>query len=899
MMKRYIGLACFAAVCICAGCEDLSVDCVLDETKCENGNEVKCVDGRWKVTDQACTPGDSQPATPCEAGQVQCDGNILKTCVDGSWNAGTPCGEGQTCADNACKPAETAGCEPDTSKCEDNILKKCVDGSWNEGTPCGDGQTCVDNECKPAETGECEEGSSDCEDNQVKLCINGHYHSVLNCSESGQTCIKDESGRASCGCNKGETKCEGNSQMTCGDNGVWEKTECDDTKICGLTGEKQYGCRECIEGEIKCKDDNTLLSCTKAGEWKETTCQDSQICKFNESNIPSCQPRCNDKESTCEGNKLLTCRSGAWEEEECSTEESCYIIENNSSKKAVCKQCENDQTRCIDDDKKTQKCVDYRWSEEEITTCDDKSHCEENNNNAQCIQCKDGETKCEGNTLHKCNSQKWDDGEACTHGCGQPKCDDPSNCDENRPHACFECNEGETKCDGDILATCVDGFYKSSDGNYLNKQNCTESSQVCALSDIGNQVHECRESCNGTETKCEDKKDEHGNLISSYLKTCKEIDGKNVFVAESCTDKDMLCQQNSAGETPAHRCECEADSTRCYKNGDKPVELQKCEDNNWKKVEDPTQSVPPEDSVCGIDPETGKYAWVKECQHDVCADESSIYRCDPNTKVYNKEICSETTPFCNKTTITEGEVLGACNLCLNGTTKCNGNKLQTCEDGKWNEGIACPSSTPYCGKIDDGKSYQCVECVSELEQCIWGVVLTCQNGNFSHTDCFNTNGKDVACGGKDEHPKCLSSLKEANIGDSCKPGIRECIDNVHRLECIDDKVTHVDCQKGEYGEYKICSTNKDNFCYVTIANASFPNGAYVRGTPKNSDSAICNLSSGKDYLLAYYGTTAKDGVDTFCEVIVINENTECTKGTRGWIKLSRFSNKTTLTDILE
>ena len=153
MMKRYIGLACFAAVCICAGCEDLSVDCVLDETKCENGNEVKCVDGRWKVTEQACTPGDSQLATPCEAGQVQCDGNILKTCVDGSWNAGTPCGEDQTCTDNACKPAET---------------------------------------------GECEEGSSDCEDNQVKLCINGHYHSVLNCSESGQTCIKDESGRASC-----------------------------------------------------------------------------------------------------------------------------------------------------------------------------------------------------------------------------------------------------------------------------------------------------------------------------------------------------------------------------------------------------------------------------------------------------------------------------------------------------------------------------------------------------------------------------------------------------------------------------------------------------------------------------------------------------------------------------
>ncbi len=855
MMKRYIGLACFAAVCICAGCEDLSVDCVLDETKCENGKELKCVDGRWKATEQVCTPGDSQTAAPCEAGQTRCENNLLKTCVD---------------------------------------------GSWNEGETCGEGLSCIVNECKTPEAGECEEGSSDCESNQVKLCIAGHFHTVLDCSESGQICTKDESsGRASCSvctegstqckngntlqecvegkwtdttcedktpvcktldgkascqpeCQTGETTCEGNSAKVCDDN-KWSKQECSDKQFCGIIDENQkMGCRDCMEGEKRCEKDVNgkyiISECINGRPKAISNCSESNhYCDLNALN-PECKADCEQEDLRCNNDTVEECdANGQWktkeETEKCKEDETCFIIDEPEGKKsAVCKQCEpNALIQCVG--KQYRQCENYRWTDPaDCQLNNGESECKEIAGESKCVQCEPGETKCEAKTLYTCNDSHIWETQECTAKCGKPELEKDDG--SERPNICYECETGETKCNGNKLITCQSGFYKDANGNYPSETDCELTDQVCTLNAKEN-AYECLSECTEHDSRCSESIGEDGKKVS-VLETCIK-NNKDLhfhFVATVCDD-DRVCLGVQSGQNQTTlACVCPPDASRCHDDGTGKLILQNCVNNNWKDAAPPTEDENElKDYLCGINPETGKYDWVKECQHDICADDLSIYRCSAGK--YALEACPEEKPFCNNTS-TEDATTGACASCKTDDTKCDGNKLIKCETGNWNEGTTCSGSTPYCGTTDNGGSYQCLECEPGKKQCTsQGYRLTCdEEGKFSAENCFSGNNSVCSL----NEIQCLP-LKEAGKGDICNNDIKGACDaNQDKVVCDNGIVSHVDCTELNYndGKYKDCLTlNNDSYCAYQI---TYYTHYYVY---KSSTEKVCEGHSNTPFALYY------------------------------------------------
>lgn len=100
--------------------------------------------------------------------------------------------------------------------------------------------------------------------------------------------------------------------------------------------------------------------------------------------------------------------------------------------------------------------------------------------------------------------------------------------------------------------------------------------------------------------------------------------------------------------------------------------------------------------------------------------------------------------------------------CVNGTTRCNGLSIESCQGGAWVLATTCLSPTPYCTETSMGPS--CTECSPGLNVCHSGDVYSCtpegQMGGLQ-TEC---TGDTECIGGTCTSPCLVAAAQKSYIG---------------------------------------------------------------------------------------------------------------------------------------
>jgi hypothetical protein len=102
--------------------------------------------------DDECAMGESRCAG--SMGVEACGQTDSDSCLD--WQPEVACDEGLTCASGACAPACSDACAAGAARCAgSNERQVCAQAepnaclAWLPGTPCGDGETCSEGACRP------------------------------------------------------------------------------------------------------------------------------------------------------------------------------------------------------------------------------------------------------------------------------------------------------------------------------------------------------------------------------------------------------------------------------------------------------------------------------------------------------------------------------------------------------------------------------------------------------------------------------------------------------------------------------------------------------------------------------------------------------------------------------
>ncbi|MBQ8042207.1 MAG: hypothetical protein IJ273_02655, partial [Alphaproteobacteria bacterium] len=187
---------------------------------------------------------------------------------------------------------------------------------------------------------------------------------------------------------------------------------------------------------------------------------------------------------------------------------------------------DNDISTCTDgtwkcDGNTLSKCISGKW--ETIHICDENTLC--NIATGTCApndtsNCTDGTWKCDGNTLSKCASGKWEFSQTCKENtqCNSKK----GTCEANDVS---ECTDGSWKCDGNTLSKCASGKWEWVQDCALYDQ-CNAETGTCDVT----LIPDCAEDEHIWNNTCE--KDsienclEHGNQC------------KNVANAKSICDRE-------------------------------------------------------------------------------------------------------------------------------------------------------------------------------------------------------------------------------------------------------------------------------------------------------------------------------------------------------------------------
>ena len=345
-------------------------------------------------------------------------------------------------------------CTPDTAKCEGNLLSICnSEGKW------GEPQTCKD-----------------------KTPI---------CNADKKSCLA---------CTPGEAKCDDNALSVCGSDGNWgEPQTCKDkTPVCNAD---KKSCLACTPGEAKCGD-NALSVCSDDGKWgKPQDCKDDK-------------PYCNADLKAClvcdPGVALCTGSGKSAGMRECTTEgtignligENCPFECNQD--KTACNECESKSLKCAEDNTGIVACVDGKWDTNTIKPCDNGLTCDSTNPDKPVCKCEpnnmvcayDGRSKgiyictsegelppsnnpeglmtycdctpegcpCETEGSRSCKLRGLS---VCKNGFWTQEknvvCNKNQVCSENAGGVCIPwnlCTHDEVICSGDVLMTCVDGFFQ-------------------------------------------------------------------------------------------------------------------------------------------------------------------------------------------------------------------------------------------------------------------------------------------------------------------------------------------------------------------------------------------------------------------------------------------------------
>ncbi len=704
--------------------------------KCENG-----VFKTMKTCDLGCANGKCN--AECNTGEEKCENFTHYTCNDGMWErkAYCPLGcDGKTCRNAACTdnvcimPENTVGylfeckegkisenrtkvCENDASCSSSNTCgeckngeKKCVNGYTSV---CVHGQL-IPNKDEICDGRVCDDGVLYCSDNVLKECVDGKWKNT-DCSLDGAFCDATSKQCKKIECNLEDVKCAGEKSINkCGDDGQWNTTSCNNDDVCVHTDNGDE-CTECIPNTASC-DGNTLKSCNPEGKLSVESCPSEKPFCVNKKCV-----ECEVNDEKCEGNIHKQCENGKWKTELCANGcdnnkcasqcvEHCddntpHVCSNNQAQKkcdegktcrvidhkAICTECDPDdpnaRSRCYPSNTgfdtsvgQYQVCENGMWSTPKTCTVDTRICAELGCGSAQ--QCEAEKTKCERGDFKVCRENQWITYQTCEYGC-----DDESGC--------YECREGQSRCDGNTIQKCNGGFWDSTNSNKSNV-NCEENGLICVeISDGSVDCKKCKP--NAAECDFSNVSDDIGRYKmcnNNYMWDEPQNCSSDVPV---CTDNaqcacqmgDTLCVNDSLGVGTTFTCggdvsgippcegqvSCNGNACGNCRNGSKQCDgnvFKTCEKGQWETT-----------TTCGAG--------------EVCDDNEG---CVTSLNDCSTKICSVPTPVC--------AMIGnepKCVECHPNTNECLENKeSRTCNrDGKWENPVDCPNGCdPSTGECMDG-----------------------------------------------------------------------------------------------------------------------------------------------------------------------------------------------------
>lgn len=248
----------------------------------------------------SCTPG----ATKCADLQHK----AVCAATGAAW-AEVPCGAGEACEDNQCRPAI---CQAGASTCQGTAVAQCSarGTALLKVSPCPTGESCVAGQCQPMN---CTPGATLCQGNAVATCkASGQEWTVQTCGgDQGCAANGAGSGMAACLdqiCVAGKTTCKGSRSYLCDAQGLSESVveDCAATFAACVAG--TCVAKVCQPASVSCAGGEATTCLPDGSGWTSAKCAESLVCSAG-----ACVPQvCVPGEVFCDGAQVAECSaSGA------------------------------------------------------------------------------------------------------------------------------------------------------------------------------------------------------------------------------------------------------------------------------------------------------------------------------------------------------------------------------------------------------------------------------------------------------------------------------------------------------------------------------------------------------------------------------------------------------------
>jgi hypothetical protein len=521
---------------------------------------------------------DGAPSTGCQAGSLQCVGNVLQGCdsLGTGWNNNAVCASEALCdpAQGACRPPM---CGAGQRRCQGAELQICnaTRDGWDHLQTCatagrcsGESGSCTDEPCEP--------GMLQCNGPLLQSCKDDRsgWDDLAQCASSA-LCDKASRGCTDAACQPGEFSCDGAQLQVCNDaqSGWTAVRTCNSEALCDAV-HGSCGAVACTTaGAFSCSESGALERCADdlTGWALLDTCKSAAHC--DAVNGACTQEPCQAGARQCSGATLNKCkedRSG-WEKvATCETDALCQQTLSAQADTCVAPACEIDAVRCVDE--QPQICnagrTDYRSNG---AACVTAALCNGGTGTCNVPICMPGDARCMGAQPVSCNpglTSYVANGPACasvalcnqaTGTCGNKKCSAGQlRCDPANPTHLQRCNADLTDwesspcdiCDTPELCSASVGA-ATCDSTSCKEPVCKAGQPRCG--GTGNDQGRVLEMCNAGRTGYQGCQTcVTSDLCSLSLSTQPFVCSPTACTAPSCALTDRWC--GGTGSTGLYQC---------------------------------------------------------------------------------------------------------------------------------------------------------------------------------------------------------------------------------------------------------------------------------------------------------------------------------------------------------
>ncbi len=778
------------------------------------------------------SPSPAQKAK-CTESEYVCQMNTLFQCSNGNLNIIKSCPSSQKCnaqtkdcqietpsnpVDNTDQePEQTAQCMDRERRCHEDqtSVDRCVQGEWMLETECTGGTVCdptkgvrcdlvIDRES------ECQEGTLKCDENGTRIlgCVSGRLMTAQTCDTDNLIFCDPDTVSCKEGCKDGSFMCTGDETVLKCQGNKWSETaKCGPGQACNADDGECKDVAKCIENDVICIGEQTAVC--RDGDYRDDKfCPDGTTC-FN-GKCEAIPTICNDGTMCRDSYTLVTCKNNVESVTSCGAKGMLCFDKAGGS---VCEEVACNETVCKDSS--TLLVCDTVTNTVTSQKCGSGKKCDSKTNSCVTVVCRDGEKRCNNNSIEECRDNSW----SVSTDCGTKMCNaSTTTCVD------VKCRNGDTRCNANgKIETCKNNEFSGA-------KSCAKSTPIC-------------ETVSSTEAACVAKICTEGSTQCSgaELQKCTN----NRWVTERTCDSAALCNAKSA---TCKDHECENGAQGCSNS---IASTKVCKDYAWEYT---LCSTVKENSTCRVS--SGKASCeVSVCTDGFSCDGNTLKKCDNNAFILNQNcgsdkicnagkgicesrVCNEGDYTCNGKTLlkcqsnawktfstcTANETCNAAtkqcvvNECSVGQVKCEGASIYRCNNGSWALAETCKA-----GESCDGSRGVCVSnasCTNNTFKCDNNSLYTCASGQWTlkeacsagktcNTDkgvCAECYGNVYECRGQDVY-QCNSSLKMVKI-QTCSAN-EYCMYDGHGGGCVPKQVS--ECTAGTYqcsGQtLQVCSTS--------------------------------------------------------------------------------------------